>query len=380
MKVTVNRTELLAAAKRAANIAPAASPLDALKGVLMEATSEAGEITISATNLEIAIEQKVPCVCENNDAFVINAKLLEEILTLLGGDTVEFQRVPGNPQVSIRSDHAGYNIPVMERGAFPKMEIPFPEDTVTVSGIPAMVRRSVFATGQDAEQPLLKCVNLRFTKDGLRAVGSDGSCMVSAKGDDKSTGNIDLLVPAPSLLKLARMCGDKDEFRVGTTGKLIVFFRENFAYSARLMDGGYINADGVLAAMVNSFTILTDVVELRQALSAVTAISSVSAVKLAFFGNKVELSCHNENGNSSTAVEVIPLTGSPQGEYWFSPRQFSACLQALTGTVTLGIAQSGILTLSTNDAFYMQTGMRPQSSKAEKPQKAKAKEPKQKAA
>lgn len=378
MKVTANRAELLAAAKRSANVAPSSSPLDALRGVLMEADNTAGKLTLSATNLEIAIEQKIPCTCEDSDAVVINADLLAEMLTLLGGDIVEFQREPGNPQISIRSGQAGYTVPVMERGAFPKMEIPFPEDTITVTGIPTMAKRSVFATGQDPEQPLLKCIDLRFTKDGLRAVGSDGSCMVSAKGDDKSTGNIDLLVPAPSLLKLARMCGDKDEFRVGTTGKQIVFFRENFAYSARLMDGEYINADQILGSLVNSFTVLTDVLELRQALSAVTAISSENAVKLTFTGNKLQLHCSNETGDSATSLEVIPLTGTPQGEYWFIPRQLSACLQALTGTVTLGVAQSGILTLSTNDAFYMQTGMRPQAAKGKKSKKAAV--PEQKAA
>lgn len=378
MKVTANRTELLAAAKRSANVAPSSSPLDALRGVLMEADNSAGKLTLSATNLEIAIEQKVPCTCEDSDAVVINADLLAEMLTLLGGDTVEFQREPGKPQISVSSGQAGYTVPVMERGAFPKMEIPFPEDTITVTGIPTMAKRSVFATGQDPEQPLLKCIDLRFTKDGLRAVGSDGSCMVSAKGDDKSTGNIDLLVPSPSLLKLARMCGDKDEFRVGTTGKQIVFFRENFAYSARLMDGSYINADQILASLVSTFTVLTDVLELRQALSAVTAISSENAVNLAFTGNKLQLRCSNETGDSATSLEVIPLTGTPTGDYWFIPRQFSACLQALTGTVTLGVAQGGILTLSTNDAFYMQTGMRPQTAKGKKSKKTAT--PEQKAA
>lgn len=377
MKVTVNRAELLAAAKRAANVASPASPLDVLKGTLMEANSATGGLTLSATNLEVALEQKIPCTSADDDAFVINAKLLEDMLTLLEGDTVDFQRDAGKPEVSIRSGQAGYTIPVMERGAFPKTEIPFPEDTVKVSGIPTMARRSVFATGENVDQPLLKCVNLRFTKDGLRAVGSDGSCMVSAKGDDKSTGNIELLIPAPSLLKLARMCGDKDEFRVGITDKCIVFFRDNFAYSARLMEGGYINADQVLSALVNSFTVLTDVAELRQALNAVAVISSIVSVKLKFSGSKIELYSHSEYGDSSTALEVIPLTGVPKGEYWFNPRQLSLCLQVLTGALTLGIAQSGMLTLSTNDAFYMQTGMRAPATKAKKPQKAAA--PKQKA-
>ena len=144
------------------------------------------------------------------------------------------------------------------------------------------------------------------------------------------------------------------------------------------MAGSYINADQVLTSLVNTFTVLTDVLELRQALGAVTAISSENAVKLTFTNNKLQLHCSNETGDSATSLEVIPLTGTPKGEYWFIPRQLSACLQALTGTVTLGIAQSGMLTLSTNDALYMQTGVRPQAAKAKKSKKTAA--PEQKAA
>ncbi len=48
------------------------------------------------------------------------------------------------------------------------------------------------------------------------------------------------------------MCADKDEFRVGTTGKNIVFFKENFLFSARLMEGGYIDTDLLLSTIKNS--------------------------------------------------------------------------------------------------------------------------------
>lgn len=374
MKVTIVRTTLLAPVKRAASIVSTVSSLDQLRGVLVEADSTSGKLTLSATNLETSLKQMVPCTATDDGAFIINAQLLNEMLPLLEGDTVEFQREDGQAQVTIHSGEACFNLPVMERGAFPETEIPFPEDTVKVSGIPAMARRSGFAVGRDPENPQLGCINLRFTKNGLRAVGSDGSCMVSAKGDDKSTGNIELLVPAASLLKLARMCADKDEFFVGTTGKQIVFFRENFVYSARLMDGEYINTDGVLTSLVNSFTVLTDVTELKQALNAATALSPENAVQLTFAGNKLHLRCNNETGDSVTSLDVIPLTGAPQGEYWFISRQLSGCLHALTGAVTLGIAQGGMLTLSANDAFYMQTGLRPQVAKVSTPKKAAAPE------
>lgn len=372
MKVTINRAEFLAAARRAANIAPSASPLDVLRGVLLETDGGARDLTMTATNMEVSLELKVPCASLDDDAMVINAQLLEEMLERLDGDTVDFQRDAGASRVTIQSGMACYQIPVMDRGAFPKVEIPFPEDTVKVSGIPSMAKRTLFAVGQNNEQPLLRCVNLMFTHDGLRAVGSNGTCIVSAKGDDSSTGNINLLVPALSLVKLARMCGDKDEFRVGTTGQCVVFLRENFMYSARLMNGSYINTEQVIGSLTNNFTVLTDVLDLRKSLDAVISVASEGKVRLTFRGGQIEFYCMDSIGNANTLLEVIPLTGTPQGEYWYQPQQFSACLQALTGTVTLGIAQGGMLTLATENAFYMQTGVRPQAAVAEGPRRTAA--------
>lgn len=373
MNVTLNRVELLTAAKRAANIAPSESPLDVLRGVLLEA--DTNTLTLSTTNMEIALEQKIPCTPKDADALVINADLFMQMVEKLGGETVELRRDGNGQPLCLTSEAAVFHVPVLERSSFPKVDIPFPEDTVQVTGIPGMARRTVFAVGQNSEQPLLKCVNLMFTKDGLKAVGSDGNCVVSAKGDDKSTGNISLLIPALSLNRLARMCSDKDEFRVGTNGKTIVFFRENFAYSARLMDGSYIDSDQLINAVVPNFTVLSDVPDLRSTLRSAAAINPDGRVKLTFKDNQLTFATSGDDGAGSAVQEVIPLTGVPTGEYWYTTRRLLTCLSSLSGTVTLGIAQGGMLTLSTQEAFYMQTALREAAVK--KVKKAVKKAPKQ---
>lgn len=237
MNVTINRAEMLSAIKRASAIAPADSPLDVLRGVLLEADAAAGKLTVTSTNLEAALEEKLPCTVQEDGALVFGAKMLAEMLSRLPQDTVQLCRAENQGRMTLRSGDACYEVDVWERGAFPKPDLPFPEDTVKLSGIPAMAQHTVFATAQDNSKPLLKCVNLMFTSTGLCAAGSNGNCIVTARGDNQSTGDVSLLIPAASLGKLSNMCQDKDEFRVGTTGKSIVFFRENFLFSARLMEG-----------------------------------------------------------------------------------------------------------------------------------------------
>ena len=56
--ITVNRAELLATVKRATTIAPPDSPLDVLKGVLLESDSARKMLTVTSTNLEVALVEK----------------------------------------------------------------------------------------------------------------------------------------------------------------------------------------------------------------------------------------------------------------------------------------------------------------------------------
>ena len=327
MNVTINRAEMLSAIKRASAIAPADSPLDVLRGVLLEADAAAGKLTVTSTNLEAALEEKLPCTVQEDGALVFGAKMLAEMLSRLPQDTVQLCRAENQGRMTLRSGDACYEVDVWERGAFPKPDLPFPEDTVKLSGIPAMAQHTVFATAQDNSKPLLKCVNLMFTNTGLRAAGSNGNCIVTARGDNQSTGDVSLLIPAASLGKLSNMCQDKDEFRVGTTGKSIVFFRENFLLSARLMEGGYIDTDQLVGSIRNAFTVLTDIHDMRAALSSVLSIGTGNRVKLSFQDQRLVFQCAGDCVSASAPIEVIALTGAPAGDYWFNAKQLVTCLK-----------------------------------------------------
>jgi len=183
--------------------------------------------------------------------------------------------------------------------------------------------------------------------------------VVTARGDDKSTGEFSVLIPAPSLSRLAQMCEDKDEFRAGVNGKNIVFVREGFLFSARLIQEKYIDTDFLTSSLKNQFTVLTDVAELRRALDNVSCVEPDGKVQLSFEGMTLSFRCGGIHGSAQNAITVAPLTGMPQGEYWYLTKRLTSCLRSLSGTATLGIAAGGMLTLDTEHTFYMQTGVRP---------------------
>ena len=243
MKFTVNRTELLAAAQNAERIAPRVSTIEILQCAYLQA--EQDTLTVASGNLEIALEQRLPAQIESEGSVVVKAPLLSGMLRLLDGERVTFQMKNG--KLVISSVSAEYAIPAMDSEQYPRMEIPCPAATVPVSGIPSLTKRTAFAVSEDTTRPMLKCVNLIFGADGLQAVSTDSFRIASAKGDRESRGNISFLVPAASLEKLAGLVSDREKLQVGTTGKAIVFRKENFLFAARIMEGPYLAVSQVLS-------------------------------------------------------------------------------------------------------------------------------------
>ena len=204
MNFTIERAAFLTAAKRAAQLVPSASPLEVLKCALLEIDTGTRCLHMTATNMEVTLRQDVPLLAyEGGDTtFAIDAKLLSAMLANLPGNTVECCK-GDKDTLALSSDHAYYQVPTASGKGFPRMNITAPESMVKLSGVPSMVRRAAFATDpNNSNMPLLRCVNLRLTADGLRAVGSDGVCIVSAKGDKQCTGDQTFLIPAANLEKV----------------------------------------------------------------------------------------------------------------------------------------------------------------------------------
>ena len=353
MKFTVNRTELLAAAQNAERIAPRVSTIEILQCAYLQASQDT--LTVASGNLEIALEQQLPAQIDRDGSVVVKAPLLSGMLRLLDGERVTFQMKSGKLVVS--SGNAEYAIPVMDAAQYPRMEIPCPAATVPVSGIPSLTKRTAFAVSEDTARPMLKCVNLIFGADGLQAVSTDSFRIASAKGDRESRGNISFLIPAASLEKLAGLVSDREKLQVGTTGKAIVFRKENFLFAARIMEWPYLAVSQVLSNLKQQFTVLTDSALLRDTiLQALSVTGTQNRFSLSFAGNRLTVRCESEYGISETAMDVVALSGEPAGVYWYSPTQLLECLKALNGTLTEGPLKGDIASYFANDALFVCLG------------------------
>ena len=70
MRVTINRAELLSAAKCAAAIAPSSSPIKELACALLETDGAAGKLTVTSTNMETSLKKEIAAYQEKVDYLI----------------------------------------------------------------------------------------------------------------------------------------------------------------------------------------------------------------------------------------------------------------------------------------------------------------------
>ena len=356
MRFTANREELLSAARDALSVTPDASPIKELECAYL--ATEDGMLTVAGGNLAVSLERRIPVRIEEEGVAIIEAKLLVDMLSRLAGESVEI-RMDEKRYLTLTCGDSFYGIGTLDSTKYPRLTIPFPEDTVPVTGLPALARRTVFAVSETDDKPLMKCVHLIFSKDELRAVGSDGFRIAAAKGESKAAASVDMLVPAASLQKLTRLVENKDELRVGTAGKSVVFMKENFIFSALLVQGAYFDETQMFSRVQTDFMVLADAAVLRNAMSSVYAVvGEHNRFCLAFNGARLRMTCESEYGASSLELDTVPLSGSPSGVYWYNPGKLLECLKALGGTIMLKVAENGALLMETDELTCLQVPMR----------------------
>lgn len=392
LKIIANREELLAAARDALTVSPEKSPLPELECAYL--ATEDGKLTVAGGNLQVALERRIPVQIEEEGVVIIGAELLVSMLSKLDGESVTL-RVDENRRLELTCGEAFYGVSTLDSAKYPRLDIPFPEDTVAVTDIPSLSRRTVFAASETDEKPQMKCVHLIFSQDGLRAVSSDRFRIAAAKGKSKTAAQTDMLIPAASFEKLARLVGSKDELRVGRTGNTIVFMKDDFIFSARLMQGDYFDENMMFSRAKPSFIVLTDAALLRNTMASVYAVvGEQNRFSLTFSGARLRMTCESEYGASSMELDTVPLSGSPSGVFWYSPEKLYECLKALGGTMMLKVAENGALLMETDELTCLQVALRepkpveriafkpraqekPKAAKEEKPGKAeKEKKPK----
>ena len=104
-------------AEKAKRIASDSLPAEMLRGVCLECSRSAQEVSMIATDLSMSIFLKEPAEVIESGRIVINARLLFDIISHAPGDVVRFWADYKKNMVRIRSQKSTYNNHVPQREA-----------------------------------------------------------------------------------------------------------------------------------------------------------------------------------------------------------------------------------------------------------------------
>lgn len=270
MKLQVTQENLAKALSNVARIAMSSkNPLPILNNVLIKTVDN--RLSISATNLEIAITEKIGSKVHTEGAITVPARLMQEYITSLPSGVLDLEL--DEHKLHISTDQYRSTINGVIADEFPV--VPEINDGVKWS-IPAKDCKSlnqvVFAASGDETRPVLTGVFLHTQGGSLYAASTD-SYRLAEKKLIKTSQKVSLLVPATALQELLRILPDNLEtVEVYADNQQVLFKAGDVELVTRLIDATYPDYRKLIP---NTFT-TTATVD-RDEFIAITKVSSLFA-------------------------------------------------------------------------------------------------------
>lgn len=259
MKISIARSELLEALSVVSKGMSARSTLPILSGILL--TTEAGELSLQATDLEVSVRHKVPSLVEDDGQTVVPGKLLGDIVRTLPEAAVVIET--DGDIIMVKCLQSSFTLKTLNPADFPK----FPEIRVDHSvKLPAplmgsMVRKVSKAVSRDETRAILTGVRLIIEGPTIRMVATDSYRLATSEVvlDEAPSDEMDVVIPGRALEEVMRIASASDSVVLGTSENQIVFEFGETTFVTRRIEGSFPNYKQLIPKeRETSVTIATD--------------------------------------------------------------------------------------------------------------------------
>lgn len=330
MKLQVTQENLTRALGAVARVANSRGTLPILANVLVKTSNN--RLSLSATNLDIAITQYIGAKVEQEGSITVPARLMQEFISSLPSGVINLELDETKLKISTDQYHSTVNGILADD--FPVMPAITSGKSVKLDGklLKKGLQQVVFAASNDESRPVLTGVLIHSVEGKLFLAATD-SYRLAEKEIGKTKEEVSLLVPATALNDLLRVLGDDvEEVTVTYDEQQILFNVGDVELVARLLEGKYPDYRKLIPS---TFTVT---VELKKAdLLNVTKVSSLFAresagsvtIKVDEIAQELSIRSIASQLGENTATATGKVTGS--GEITLNSRYLLDALQALSG-------------------------------------------------
>lgn len=311
MKVLVNGNDLSNAVMKVCKAISVKTTNPVLEGIKM--TVKGDEMTLAATDMEIAIEKTIRSDTIEEGVTVIPGKIFAEFtkklegedqVELMMGDDKKLKIIYGSSEVFLSSLNAE---------EFPNIRKDLREKAFSLlqKDFKEIINRTVFSCSVDESRPILKGELFSVKDNELTCVALDGFRLAVAKKKlINSTSDFKIVVPSRAVSEISRLLDkDDEEITFISEEKSLMIEVDGTVFITRLLEGEFINYEQIIpkefltTVRVNRNMFLNSLER-----ASVVAKENKNLVKLEVKDNNINVLSNSESGNVNENV-IINMEG-----------------------------------------------------------------------
>ena len=342
MKLQVTQENLNRALNAVARVANTRGTLPILANVLLKTANN--RLSISATNLDIAITHFTGAKVSEEGSITVPARLMQDFVGSLPDGVINLELE--DSKLHVTTDQYNSTVNGIMADDFPVMPAITTGKSWSIESavFKKALQQVVFAASNDETRPVLTAVLLQ-TIDGVLYMAATDSYRLAEKKLTKNSEDVHLLIPASALQDLLRVLGDGDgPVEVTHDDQQVLFKVGDIELVTRLVDGKYPDYRKLIPATFNVQATLkrADLVNVTK-VSSLFARESAGSVTIEIDETKQQLSIRSiaSQLGENTATAEARVTGS--GSITLNSRYLLDALSALPATESISFGFNGKL-------------------------------------
>lgn len=323
-----------------------------LSNLLLSAVG--GKLTLTASNLETSIIVELGAKITTEGDFTVPGRTFSEIISSLSAEKVLLEVAEGS--VNIKSGGFSARVNGIAADQYPKLS---PQNTLAQEtyweidrqALLSALSSTTFSAAGDESRAVLTGVLFKTQEKNLVLVSTDGFRLSVVQLDkislSKKEAFAPVIIPARSLIELARVLGEKEARDQGKTLKIFLSTTENQVYFdlgdtkifSRLIAGNFPDYEKIIPSNC-TLKVAVTAEELNKSLrlAAIFARESANIVKLKIANGKLKISANAAQvGENESALDVV-VEGKDKNEDFsiaFNYRYLLDLLSVISGEVVM---------------------------------------------
>ena len=349
MNIIINSEEFVSHLNNIVGVVDRKQTMPILGHILM--TGMSGEITITATDLEVQISSSFKANISEDFSITLPGRKLFDILRSLGNTEVELST--DNEVVILKTDKSKFSLQQLPANEFPLFDSSESDQSFSISqsDLSAVFNKTQFAMAQQDVRFYLNGLLLEINPEKLNVVGTDGHRLAKTniEIDKKNINEQSCIVPRKAVQELTRSLSDKKDCKISLVDNQASFAFSSVTLTTKLIDGTFPDYNRVIPSETET-NILLDTKVLKPALQRVSILANekFKGVRIDIDNNRITIS--SENPEQEQAVEDLDIDNTDTNlSIGFNVSYLIDAVNACSGElVTLGVNDENTSALITD--------------------------------